>query len=295
MGDFQSSLSQPFWSILSCPLALIILRQVFSKFTLFISELMQSNKSVHFEDDCNSCISDCTECLFNSVNDSLNRKEVDSGLYGQSFLDPSALTRIYPNKARDYERRNQRDRPIREQLRDQSDLREVRAYESERIVQARNRPPPPVPPPSRDNRSMIMDDRVPVSPQFYPEGNDYEFPPPPTQPEHNYHSPYHEHSQPTRHPMQQPIRNDYSPQLSPEPIYRRVPESNSSPETGRIEPIRDHHTPPRFLPTPTHSEPRSEVVVPPTHGVGTLATKFEKQARLGRTKLSPFRKKKHDI
>lgn len=128
-----------------------------------------------------------------------------------------------------------------------------------------------------------MDDRVPVSPQFYPEGNDYEFPPPPTQQEHYPH--YHEHSQPTRHPMQQPIRSDYSPQLSPEPIYRRVPENNSSPETGRIEPIRDHHTPPRFLPTPTHSEPRSEVVVPPTHGVGTLATKFEKQARLGKIRI----------
>lgn len=251
-----------------------------------MSELMQSNKSVHFEDDCNSCITDCTECLFNSVNDSLNRRDGESGLYEQTFLDPTALKRIYPNKARDYDRRNQR--PIRDQLRDQSDLREIRAYESERIVQARNRPPPPVPPPSRDNRSVIMDDRVPVSPQFYPEGNDYEFPPPPTQQEHSYHSQYHEHSQPTRHPLQQPIRSDYSPQLSPEPIYRRVPESNSSPETGRIEPIRDHHTPPRYLPTPTHSEPRSEVVVPPTHGVGTLATKFEKQARLGKIEVKLF-------
>ena len=105
---------------------------------------MQSNKSVHFEDDCNSCITDCTECLFNSVNDSLNRRDGESGLYEQTFLDPTALKRIYPNKARDYDRRNQR--PIRDQLRDQSDLREIRAYESERIVQARNRPPPPVPP-----------------------------------------------------------------------------------------------------------------------------------------------------
>ena len=45
---------------------------------------MQSNKSVHFEDDCNSCITDCTECLFNSVNDNLNRRDGESGLYGQS-------------------------------------------------------------------------------------------------------------------------------------------------------------------------------------------------------------------
>ena len=126
-------------------------------------------------------------------------------------------------------------------VRDQNHRDNIRAQESQRIIQARSRPPPPVPPPSRN--VYAMDESVPVSSHYHPEENEYDFPPPPV------------------------MNTSYgNKQHANQVHYRQAPGNFHEARIERGRKLIDM--------------PNSEVVVPQSQGVGTLATKFEKQARL---------------
>ena len=96
-----------------------------------------------------------------------------------------------------------------------------------------------------------MEQRVPPSPQYNQEENNYDFPPPPPIMSHNYEN---VHSGPS-----------IETHMASAVHYRQAPGSFHEARIGSRG---------RTI------SPNSEVVVPPSQGVGTLATKFEKQARL---------------
>jgi hypothetical protein len=167
---------------------------------------------------------------------------------------------------------------------------------------------PPPPPPSVQSRSYSEPDYLePTESRYH---SDSSFPPPPPQnrPVHNRHQPENNryHDQPVNNRIQhEPVNNRFQREpdnnrLQQEPgnnQYQNEPRNNrlqQEPGNNRYhdEPVHNRYQENRLEIQPTSysaeselDSPRAEVVIPKVQGVGTLAHRFEKQARIHQTQI----------